>query len=408
MKSTEVKDKTQLKLVEDSFASLQQIVQSQMKCAALKMVKSLFDDEVERLCGKSYSRKLEGLAHRAGSDPSSILLNGQRVKVKKPRVKQDGEEVFLQTHSALNDYDLLCERAMAFMLSGVSTRDYEPLLDEVSSGMGLKKSSVSKAFKKGSKQALEELNGRDLKTLNLFSLMFDGIHLGKRCVVVALGIDTKGRKHVIGLREGNTENMEVCKDLLESLVERGLDTNTEYLFVIDGSKPLRSAINKIFGTKHSVQRCTQHKLRNITNYLPKNYHAELRRRWKKLHGLVTYKEAEKEYKILLSWLEKINLQAASSLEEASLETLTLIKLQCPGSLRKSLHTTNVIESIFDRVKGRSARVKNWKGNDQVSRWAASLLLEAEKKCIAVPGCKQIPVLLDNLKKFSLANKQEIA
>ena len=152
------------------------------------------------------------------------MFNGQRVSIKKPRVKKGNQEVGVQTYSALRNYDLLSRRIEEHMLRGVSTRDYEPLLDEISGGTGLKKSPVSKAFVKASRGALDDFNSRDLSSLNMVTLMVDGVGFGDRTVVVALGIDIKGKKHILGLREGSTENWELCTDLFANLILEGLES----------------------------------------------------------------------------------------------------------------------------------------------------------------------------------------
>jgi len=387
------------RVVQDAFSQIREMVRMQMRGAAMAMITDLFTEEVEELCGPRHSRKSGNKKHRGGSDPGSVLLGGQRMSVRKPRVKCDGQEVELVSHTALQDYDMLCDRVMKHMIAGVSTRDYDGLLEDMENGLGLKKSSVSKAFVKSSKEHLESINGRDLSEREFCAILIDGIGFGDRMVIVALGIQTNGKKLVLGLREGNTENGDICRDLLESLKERGLESRSPILFVIDGSKALRSGIRRSFGKHHPVQRCTLHKLRNLMEYTPKEHYAELHRRWKRLHGCVDYAVAKREYAALAQWLGQINHQALASLEESELETLTVIKLKVPGKLKRSLHSTNPIESLFGRVSAKTNRVKNWKSSpDQVSRWAATTLLDAEKSFRKVFGWRDIPVLLAELKK----------
>lgn len=395
-------------IVKSVGEQIREIVECQMRHAALNMVYELFNEEVEQLCGDRFSRKGDDGCYRGGSESSSVLVQGQRIKVKKPRVRRDDEEVVLETHSALKNYDILCKRVMKHMMSGVSTRDYEPLLDEVAGGLGLKKSSVSKAFKKASRESLDELNSRDLSTLNLVSLMIDGIGFGDTTVIVVLGIDVFGKKHILGVRQAETENWEVCRDLFESLIDRGLKV-TDYLFVIDGAKALKKAIRKIFGKNSPIQRCVRHKERNIIKYLPKERHKDFYRRWKKLHGLHNYQDAVSEHKGLMNWLGNISHTALSSLEEAEMETLTTAKLGLPNLLRTTLSSTNPIESAFSIAKPKLKRVKNWKsGPDQVARWSASVLLEAEKRFRTIRGHKEIPILIDQLKKLSVENQEQVA
>jgi putative transposase len=383
-------------LVQDTFGQIRELVASQMRGAALELLQGLFREEVERLCGKPFSRKADGGFHRGGSDPGSVILSGQRIKVKKPRVKRDGEEQVLESYAALQDFDLLCDRVMKHMISGVSTRNYEPLLEEIAGSTGLKKSSVSKAFKQGSEKALEEINGRPLSSYSWLAVMIDSVDFAGRAVTVAMGITTRGKKFVLGLREGNTENHEVVKDLLSSLVERGMSEEAT-LFVLDGAKALKKGVRQVFADS-PIQRCIRHKERNILEYLPRQYHMEFRRRWKLIHSSASFALAKAEYERLKSWLEKINHAAHASLEEAAEETLTAIRLGASRELRKSLQSTNPLESLFDGVRCKSGRVKNWKsGKTQISRWAAASLLAGEKKLRCIRGIKEIPIVLANLK-----------
>ena len=396
-------------IIEDPTDQIREMIHQQVRGAALAMVQGLLLEEVETLCGKAFSRKGgEGL-RRGGSDPGSVILQGQRVGVKKPRVKKAGKEVELETYALLQGYDLLQERVVNHMMSGVSTRDYDGLLDEVSGGMGLKKSSVSKAFVRGSREALESINGRDLSSHSLISIMIDGIEFAGSCVIVILGVTTDGKKIILGLKRGETENWEVCKDLIQELFDRKLQITSPILFVLDGSKALKKAVRKVFGDTHPIQRCIRHKERNCLKYLPEQYHREFRRRWKLLHGMSRFDDAKLEYDRLAHWLGSKNQEALASLEEAEMETLTVIQLRVGSLLRKTLASTNPIESAFNRVRARSARVRNWKsGKDQITRWVASTLLEAENKFRTIRGYKEIPFFLIELKNFNLPNQLKVA
>ena len=304
---------------------------------------------------------------------------------------------------------MLQERVVKHMMSGVSTRDYDGLLEEISGGMGLKKSSVSKAFVQGSREALDAINGRDLSSHSWISIMIDGIEFAGSCVIVVLGITTTGKKLILGLKRGETENWEVCKDLLQELFERKLKFDSPILFVLDGSKALKKAVRKVFGDSHPIQRCIRHKERNCLKYLPEQYHGEFRRRWKLLHGMSRFDDAKLEYDRLAHWLGNKNQEALASLEEAEMETLTVIQLEAGPLLRKTLASTNPIESAFNRVRARSTRVRNWKsGKDQITRWTASTLLEAEKKFRTIRGHKEIQSFVIELKNFNLQNQLQVA
>jgi putative transposase len=166
---------------------------------------------------------------------------------------------------------------------------------------------------------------------------------------------------------------------------------------LDGAKGLRAAVKSVFGKSFPVQRCVRQKERNIISYLPRENHMEFRRRWKKLHGLVDYSEAKREHQRLIHWLSGISQAAVSSLDEAMEETLSVIRLKAGNLLIKTLSSTNPIESAFDKVRNNTRRVKRWRRNtDQVSRWAASGLVEAEAGFRTIKGFRQIKAFIQEL------------
>ena len=142
--------------------------------------------------------------------------------------------------------------------------------------VGVSKSAVSRETVEASERVLKELMERRLDAWDLLVIYLDGIQMGSHHVLAAVGVDSDGKKHVLGVREGASENAEVTSALLEDLVERGLDPGRRRLFVIDGSKALRKAIEKVFGQRHPIQRCRNHKLRNVLGHLPKDQHPQVK------------------------------------------------------------------------------------------------------------------------------------
>lgn len=361
--------------------------ESQARESVRRLVQALFEEELKSLAGQSHrrGRGAEGV-YRAGSDPGSIRAAGQRLRVRKPRLKQANREIPLQSYQALKNKDLLQPRIMAHMIAGVSTRDYDELLEEISDGLGLSKSSVSRAFVQGSKQALEELKTRDLSKQTWCAIQIDAIYFAGRSIIVALGIDGIGEKVVLGLVEGNTESSTVCSDLLQSLVARGVRADLPFLFVIDGGKGLRKAIRDVFGANFPVQRCVIHKARNIEAYIPERAYLEFRMRWKKMRSMERYADASQELNNLKQWLFRINADAAASLEEAGEELLTVHRIGADRILRRALTSTNLIETLFSRVRATTQRIKNWRcSGDQIQRWVAVALLHTEKNSNRIHG-----------------------
>lgn len=396
-------------VVQDVQAEIRSRVRDEMRLGAMRFVHDLFREEVEALCGPTFARKGAQYFHRGGSDPGSVVLGGQRAAVKKARVKRGGQDVELQSYAALQGFDLLQDKVLKQMMAGVSTRNYDGLLDELSGGLGLKKSSVSKVFVRGSRQALEAINGRDLSGHEWAALMIDGIDFAGTMVIAALGIDTDGKKLVLGLRCGDSENSETCKDLLQALIDRGLRRDTPFLLVLDGSKALRKAVRQVFGNSFPVQRCVRHKERNALSYLPRSHHAEFRRRWRLVHGMARIGDARQELGRLVHWLSQINQDAAASVREAEGETLTVIALGATAALRKTLLSTNPLESAFGRVRSRTQRVRRWRRNtDQVERWAGASLRAAERGFRTIRGAGDLEDFVAAVRRKNLPHESQAA
>jgi transposase-like protein len=245
-------------------------------------------------------------------------------------------------------------------------------------------------------EKVRELMNRKLDKIDCCVLMIDGIRFGDHTVIIALGIDTKGIKHLLGLWQGATENARVAKSALEDIVERGLQIDRPMLVVIDGSKALRRAVMDVFGQDTPVQRCTVHKKRNVLDELPDQDKQWVRATMTKAYDMERADQAERALTALALKLEQINPSAAKSLREGLSETLTLHRLGVPHLLKKTLQSTNLIESVNAVLRQRTFNVKHWQNGDQVERWAASGLLEAEKQFRRIRGYQSLAILIDAL------------
>lgn len=358
--------------------SIQELFEARAARAALALGVELLEADVESLCGGRYARKGEGENHRFGKERTSIVIGGARYGLERPRIRGSEGEIYPPTLRKLREQDLLDEEMKQRLLLGVSTRNYERVIEGYSNKIGVKKSSVSRAFKRASQKDLEAINQEDLSEQRFIGLVIDGLEIAGRTVVAAVGINTELEKVPVGLVEGSTENSAVVEDLLSSLGQRGFTLHCRYLLcILDGSKALRKAVRSVFGDSALVQRCWLHKLRNIEAYLPKAHHKTLLWRMKKLMGLRSFSDAKNELKSLRKWLLSISYDAANSLDEAGEELLTLHKLGITGELRKSLSSTNIIESLFSVVRKKLANVKNWKSRTsaQSLRWVASAIVQ---------------------------------
>lgn len=319
-----------------------------------------------------------------------------------------GTEHPLQTLRALRDRDALDEDVKARLVRGISTRNYEGALTSLSEGLGLKKSAVSAAFQRACQKDLDELNTRRLDAWVFAAIYLDGTVFEEHTCVIAMGITVEGKKVVLGVREGATENAEVVTDLLEDLRARGLQVVGPGLFVVDGAKALSASIRRVFGRRALVQRCQLHKARNVASYLPPRWQGELRRRLRAAWGMASYEDAREALQGVVHWLAKISESAAESLREGFEETLTVYRLGIRGTLRRTLVTTNPIESANDIVKAFAARVKRWRGSSMVLRWVGSGLVKAERQFRRVKGHSAMPQLVAALESHSLKDSKDVA
>lgn len=389
--------------------SLPEVIRGLAQEAGLLLMSAAMDSECEMIAGTKDSKNPLRAANWWGSDLSPVYYDRQKVLIERPRLRgKNNKEIPLGTFQAFRDPRGMRNSVMKNMVLGISSRNYEETVEGFVKGYGIKKSSVSRHFVKATAEQMREFLERDLTGLDLVAIFIDGIAFKGHLIVVALGLNKDGRKHVLGLWQGATENATVCTSLLEDIARRGLNTMKDYLFILDGSKALRSAISKMFGSKVEVQRCQQHKRRNVLDHLPEEHQHAIDARISAAYKMAYYDDAKKSLELTVRYLERLNPSAAASLKEGLEETLSIHKLEITGLLRKTLSTTNPIESCFSVVKTITGRVKRWSGNDMVQRWAVASLLRAEKKFKRVKGYKEIPKLTAALQLKSIDRKEAAA
>ena len=360
--------------------------------AALEAVLEL---SAAQVAGPRHQGQAGGAVRRHGSQPGAVCLCTQKVRVRKPRLRTKaggaGGEVPVPAYEAMQAEGVLRTKLGEILLSGVSTRQYERVVPEMATSCGISKSSVSRQFKAASAAKLQALCERRFDELDLLVIYIDGVRFGPHHVIGAIGVDAEGRKHVLGLRTGATENAVVVKDLLSDLVARGVDPARRRLFVVDGSKALRAAIDAVFGINHPVQRCRNHKVENVMGYLPEPLKDQVKTVMKAAYRLPV-EEGIKRLKEQARWLESQHPDAARSLLEGLEETFTINRLGLPPKLRRCLATTNLIESPHSGVRLRTRRVTNWQGGKMVLRWAAGAFLATEANFRRIDGYRDLWML----------------
>jgi len=381
----------------DIVGMLQDGVGHLLREAGLALMSLVMEEEVRHLAGERHEQYSDRRAHRWGKEDGYCVVDGQKVPLKRTRLRtKENREQRLGSYELFQRSAPLQQGVWDKMMRGLSTRNYGAVVKEFSEAYGIEKSAVSENFIEASREKVKQLMERPLGELRLCAVLIDGTPFKDRQMIVALGISCDGRKTVLGLREGATENATVVGELLSDLLARGLDFSTPRLYILDGGKALHAAVRRHAGEAAFIQRCQVHKKRNVLDHLPEEHKASVRRKLQNAYAMREYEPARRALAQLHRELMDLNPSAARSLEEGMEETLTVHKLGVPDQLRRTLACTNVIESAFSIVETVCRNVKRWRDGDQIERWVGSGLLVAERQFRKVIGYRQIPMLLSSM------------
>jgi transposase-like protein len=389
-----------VKLIEQSELAIEQVIDVMGRAS----IEAVLEMSAIQAAGNKSPGKASGDVRWHGSQDGLAHLGDRKLRVRRPRLrhKTDGE-VPVPAYEAMQTEGKLAGRMMSILLDGVSTRKYKRVIPEMAETVGVSKSAVSRANIEAGQKLLEELAERRFDSLDILIVYLDGMRLGKHHILGAVGVDPTGQKHVLGLREGSSENTTIVTELLTDLVRRGLTPDRRRLFVIDGSKALRAAIDAVFGAHNPVQRCRTHKLRNVLDHLPKDQHANakstLRAAWK-----LPAQQGQRQIEQLAKWYEKKHPSASASLLEGLDELFTINAMGLPPKLLRCLATTNVIESTNGGVRQRIHRVKNWQDGLMALRWASAAFEATASNFRRIMGHQQLWMLKAHLEQSPMEEK----
>ena len=376
---------------------LQEGVGHLMREAGLVLMMGVMEEEVRHVVGERSVPNASRQASRWGKEQGYCVVDGQKVPIERTRVRDKANrEVKLGSYELFQRSGPLQAAVWDKITRGLSTRNYGPVVKDFANAYGVEKSAVSEKFIEASREKLKELMERPLGKLNLCAVLIDGTPFKDRQMIVALGIGCDGAKTVLGLREGATENTAVVSGLLSDLVERGLDFSAPRLYILDGGKALHAAVKRHAGEAAFIQRCQVHKKRNVIDHLPQDHKNDVKRKLQNAYAMVEYAHAKRALERLHRELMDINPSAARSLEEGMEETLTVHRLRVPEQLRRTLSSTNVIESAFSIVETVCRNVKRWRHGDHIERWIASGLIVAERQFRKVIGHREIPMFISSM------------
>jgi putative transposase len=367
---------------------------------------ALMEEDVTAVCGPKGRHNADRVGVRHGHERGSVSLGGRRIPVERPRMRAaDGSgELPVASYELFSGTEVLGRMALERMLSGLSTRRYPVGLEPVGArteqtATATSRSAVSRRFVAATETALAELLGADLSGLDLVALMVDGVHFGEHTCVVALGIDIDGVKHPLSLVEGSTENATLVTELIVGLRERGLDVTRPILAVLDGSKALRRAVVDVFD-RPVIGRCQLHKIRNVEDKLPQKLRSVVAARMRRAYHAGSALAAEAELSALSAELDRTHPGAAASLREGLAETLTVLRLNVPPTLARTLRSTNAVESMISICRTHASNVKRWRDGQMALRWCAAGMVEAGKQFRRVNGHLHLRALRDTLQKVT--------
>ena len=380
----------------DLITQAEMAVDGLIDVAGRATIEAVLKISAQELAGPKHpGRKTAREVGYHGQQKGVVCLAERKLRVQKPRLRRrrgrTGAEVELPAYAAMQNDSRLGRRMLEILMHGVSTRSYRQVLPEMADTVGVAKSSVRREFIDASEEALRQLAQRRFDDQDILIVYLDGLIFGEHHVIAAIGVDRQGGKHVPGLVEGASENAAACKALLEDLVARGVKPGRRRLFVIDGSKALRAAIDAVYGRQNPVQRCRSHKIRNVLDQLPKDERDTARATMRAAYRLEP-PEGKARLEQLATWYEKDGPQAAASLREGLDETFTINAIGLPGQLRRCLATTNLIESPGSGVRLPTRRVCRWRDGAMVLRWAATAMLATEKHFRRIMGHEQLWML----------------
>jgi transposase-like protein len=377
----------------DLVAEARLAVDEVIEQAGRALIETILNVSAEQVAGPKTPGKASGEVRWHGRQKGRVRVADRQVQVERPRLRsKQGGEVAVPAYDALREGPAAGDAMLEALLRGVSTRDYAAVIPGMADSVGVSRSAVSREAAEAGERMLRQLLDRRWDDTELLVIYIDGMRFGAHHLINAVGVDREGRKHVLGLQIGATENAAAVQDLLVRLRDRGLSTERNYLFVVDGAKALRAAIAEVFGAEQLVQRCRTHKLRNVLERLPKTdpmllaqTRSLMRAAWRSSNA----DEGMARMRKLAEQLELEHPQAAASLREGLAETFTINRADVPPSLHRCLATTNIIESPQAGVRRRTGKVSRWRDAAMVERWAAGALLLTEQSFRKIMGYQDL-------------------
>lgn len=349
------------------------------------VLEALLQASAEERAGVKTPGRASGEVRWHGAQGGRVALGDRHVRVSRPRLRDRSGEVAIPAYEVLKRDAHAGARLGRLVMAGVSTRKYADVIAPMAKSVGIKRSSVSRKLVAAAEAAMATVAERRFDKVDILAIYIDGIRIAGQMIVVSVGLDAAGDKHLLGIKPGDTENASVVKALLADLVERGIGQERKRLFIVDGAKALRSAILSVYGEAALLQRCRTHKVRNVLENIADKTVREQTAAVMRAAFKLRAKEGRKKLQTHAAWLKADHADAAASLLEGLEEMFTVNELGLPPGLIRCLATTNIVENPNGTLRVITRRVSHWRDRDMIERWAALAYLEAERRFRKING-----------------------
>lgn len=377
-----------LSLVTEARAQLEDVLGEVNR----EILESLLLASAEERAGAKTPGRASGEIRWYGTQGGRVPLGDRQLRLRRPRLRDGAGEVAIPAYACMKRDPSAGRRLQRLVMAGVSTRKYAEVIAPMAQSVGIKRSSVSRKLVEAAQAAMATLAERRFDKIDILAVYIDGIRIAGQMIVVAVGLDSVGTKHLLGIKPGDTENAAVVKALLSDLAERGIGQNKRRLFIIDGAKALRSAIQSVYGEAALIQRCRTHKMRNVLEAIADKTARQQTGAVMRAAFKLSAKEGKRKLQTHAAWLKTDHADAAASLLEGADEMFTVNDLGLTPALMRCLATTNIVENPNGTLRVITRRVSRWRDRDMIERWAALAYLEAERRFRKIQGHRDIWIL----------------
>jgi putative transposase len=301
----------------DRLAALEELCRTKVAEVLQAYLNAEADELIRR---RRYERVEEGTPalYRNGHDPERLITTpAGAIPIRRPRVRgMTYESAVLPKHARrLPSLDRTFHK---LWLEGLSQRDFEPALRALLGEHAPLSASTIARVNGQFREEFDVWKARRLDHEHYAYMWADGVHLGagpadeRRVILVVIGADAQGKKHLVALDEAMSESETSWREILHDLKARGLRAPS--LAVADGANGFWSAISAEY-PETAQQRCWLHKNRNVLDKVPEKLKGEVRRKLREICTSETRAEAMSKIDSLAISLSKDYPKAAACVRD---------------------------------------------------------------------------------------------